>query len=81
MVMVTCTAVDVPDAFETETLAVPGKAASDGRIAAVSCVELTRSVVRAVPIVEGFVALVQLTTAPFVKFWPFTVSVKPFGLQ
>jgi hypothetical protein len=49
------------------------KAMSVAGIRAVSCVELTNFVVRGKPF--------QLTTAPFAKFMPFTVRVKPEALH
>lgn len=52
---------------------VPRNAVSAGVIAAVSCVALTRVVERGEPF--------QLTTSPFAKPVPFTVNVKPVGLQ
>ncbi len=51
----------------TVTCAVPAAATSVARIAAVSCVALTNVVVRADPF--------HCTTAPDLKFCPFTVSV------
>lgn len=66
---------DVPTEFETATVALPGKAASAGETANVSCVALTNVVA-----LSGAVPF-QLTTASLVKFEPFTVSVKPVGLQ
>jgi hypothetical protein len=72
---------DGPDGAETETPAVPENAASEGRIAAVSLVELTNVVARAEPFAEPFAALAQFTTESLVKFVPFTVKVKPLGLQ
>jgi hypothetical protein len=59
--------------FDTEIIAVPGKAVSGGEIAAVSCIALTNVVGRGKPF--------QLTTLPLTKFVPFTVRVKPTGLQ
>lgn len=64
---------DVPMEFVTVIAAVPGKAGCEAGIAAVICVALTKVVVCAVPF--------QFTTASLVKFVPFTVSVKPCGLQ
>jgi hypothetical protein len=59
--------------FDTEIAAVPGKTVSVGGIAAVSCIALTNVVGRGIPF--------QLTTEPLTKFVPFTVRVKPAGLQ
>jgi len=59
--------------FDTEIAAGTSEAVSVGRIAAVSCVALTNVVGRGVPF--------QLTTEPLTKFVPFTVRVKPAGLQ
>lgn len=66
---------DVPTEFETATVALPGKAASAGETANVSCVALINVVAL------GGAVPFQLTTASLVKFEPFTVSVKPVGLQ
>lgn len=81
VVIVNAAVFDGPDGAETDTPAVPGNAASEGRIAAVSLVELTKVVARAEPFVELFAPLVQFTTESLVKFVPFTVKVKPVGLQ
>lgn len=54
-------------------LPVPRKAVSAGVIAAVSCVALRKVVGRGEPF--------QLTTSPFANPVPFTVRVKPVGLQ
>ena len=64
---------EVPFEFVTVTATEEAKDTSDAGIAAVSCAALTNVVGCAVPF--------QLTTASFVKFAPFTVSVKPLGLQ
>jgi hypothetical protein len=62
-------------AVELETVipTVPAKAVSSAVIAAVTCVALTKFVGRGEPF--------QLTMSPFAKLVPFTVSVKPEGLQ
>jgi hypothetical protein len=60
---------DGPDAFETETFALPGNAASWGKIEAVSCPELMNAVARGEPF--------QFTTDELSKFEPATVSMKP----
>lgn len=73
VVMVKSAVVDVPDAFDTETLAVPGNAASWGKIEAVSWPELLNVVVRGEPF--------QFTFDALSKFEPATVSVNPVGLQ
>ncbi len=57
----------------TAAAPVARNAVSAGVIAAVSCVALTRVVERGKPF--------QLTTSPFVKPVPFTVSVSPVWLQ
>jgi hypothetical protein len=59
--------------FDTEIAAVPSDVVSVGGIAAVSCIALTNVVGRGDPF--------QLTTEPLTKFVPFTVRVKPAGLQ
>jgi hypothetical protein len=59
--------------FDTEIAAVPDETVSVGGIAAVSCIALTNVVGRGIPF--------QLTTEPITKFVPFTVRVKPAGLQ
>lgn len=66
---------EAPIEFDTVTVALPGKAASAGETANVSCVALTKVVVL------GGAVPFQLTTESLVKFDPFTVSVKPVGLQ
>lgn len=67
---------DVPTEFETVIVALPGKAASTGETANVSCVALTNVVAAG----DGDVPF-QLTVESLVKFAPFTVSAKPVGLQ
>lgn len=64
---------EVPFEFVTVTATGAAKDTSDAGMAAVNCVALTNVVGCAVPF--------QFTTASFVKFVPFTVSVKPVGLQ
>ncbi len=64
---------EVPFEFVTVIATGAVKETSVAGIAAVSCVALTNVVGCAVPF--------QFTTASFVKFVPFTVSVKPVGLQ
>jgi hypothetical protein len=64
---------EVPIEFVTVTATVPAKAGSEAGIAAVNCVALTNVVACRAPF--------QFTTASFVKFEPFTVSVKPCALQ
>jgi hypothetical protein len=62
--------------LDTVIEAVPAEAISDEEIMAVSCVELTKVVLRAEPF--------QSTTdvfAPFTKFAPFTVRMNPAGLH
>ena len=71
--MVKGTVFDGPDAFDTETPAVPGNAASWGKIDAVSWPELLSVVARCEPF--------QFTTDELSKFEPMTVSVNPAGLQ
>src|SRR5713101_4330184 len=61
------TAFDVPPGLVTVTLKLPAMAISEARIAAVSCVALTKVVVRAFPL--------KLTVEPLTKFVPFTVKV------
>jgi hypothetical protein len=72
VVIVNATVFDGPDAFDTETPAVPGNAASWGKIEAVSWLELP-NVARGEPF--------QLTTDEPSKFEPVTVSMNPAGLQ
>ncbi len=64
---------DVVVELDAVMAAVPGNAVSAAVIAAVSCVALTKVVGRGEPF--------QLTTIPLTKLVPFTVSVKPEGLQ
>lgn len=59
--------------FDTEIAAGASATVSVGGIAAVSCIALTNVVGRGDPF--------QLTTEPLTKFVPFTVRVKPAGLQ
>lgn len=66
---------DAPIEFDTVTVALPGKAASAGETANVSCVALTKVVAL------GGAVPFQLTTESLVKFDPLTVSVNPVGLQ
>lgn len=69
--IVKVTALDVPPpgvGLKTVTLAVPAEAMSEAGIAAVSCVALTKVVVRALPF--------QRTVEPLMKFDPLTVNVK-----
>jgi hypothetical protein len=64
----------LPDTvMATAAAPVPRKAVSDGVIAAVSCVALTRVVGRGDPF--------QLTPSPAAKSVPFTVKVRPVELQ
>jgi hypothetical protein len=67
------TEAEVPTELVTVTAAVPGNAGWAGGIEAVICVALTKVVVSATPF--------QFTIASLVRFVPFTVSVKPWGLQ
>ena len=64
---------DVPEAFDTDTPADPGNAASWGKIEAVSWPELLNVVARGEPF--------QFTTDALSKFEPVTVRVNPAGLQ
>ena len=73
VVIVNATVFEGPEAFDTETPAVPGNAASWGKIEAVSWPELPNVVVRGEPF--------QFTTDELSKFEPVTVSVNPVGLQ
>jgi hypothetical protein len=74
VVMVKDRLFDVPEAFDTETFALPGNATSWGKIEAVSWPEFTKAVgVRGEPF--------QFTTDPLSKFEPVTVSVNPAELQ
>jgi hypothetical protein len=74
VVMVNVTVFEGPEAFETETLAGPGNAASWNRIKAVSWPELTNVVARGEPF--------QFTTEDALsKFEPATLSVNPARLQ
>jgi hypothetical protein len=73
VVIVNVTVFDGPDAFDTETPAVPGNAASWGKIEAVSWPALPNVVARGEPF--------QFTTDELSKFEPMTVSVNPVGLQ
>ena len=73
VVMVKAMVLEGPAAVDTETLAVPGNAASCGRIAAVIWPELTGVVARCEPF--------QYTTDVASKFEPDTVSVIPAALQ
>jgi hypothetical protein len=73
VVIVNATVFEDPDAFDTETPAVPGNAASWGKIIAVSWPELLNVVARG--------ELFQFTTDALSKFEPVTVSVNPVGLQ
>jgi hypothetical protein len=59
--------------FDTKITAGFSEAVSVDWIAAVSCIALTNVVGRGNPF--------QLTTEPLTKFVPFTVKVKPAGLQ
>jgi hypothetical protein len=62
-----------PVAFDTVTFAVPGNAASCGKMEAVSWPELTNTVARCEPL--------QFTTDELSKFAPVTVSVNPVAPQ
>ena len=73
VVIVMASVLDVPEAFDTETPAGPGNAASWGKIEAVSWPELMNAVARCEPF--------QFTFDPLSKFEPATVSVNPVGLQ
>jgi len=59
--------------FDTVMVAVPGNAVSAAVIVALSCVEFTKAVALGEPF--------QFTTSPFAKPVPFTVRVRPNGLQ
>src|SRR6266699_3637849 len=71
--MVKVTGLDATVGLDTVTGAGPGKAVSVAKIAAVSCVALTKLVARGVPF--------QLTTEAATKFVPFTTSVNPDAPQ
>lgn len=73
VVMVNNTLFDIPDAFDTEMFAVPGKAVSWGKIEVVSWPELPNVVARGEPF--------QFTTEVLSKFAPVTVSVNPVAPQ
>jgi len=73
VVIVNATVFEGPDAFDTETPADPGNAASWGKIEAVSWPELLNVVARGEPF--------QFTSDALSKFEPVTVSVNPVGLQ
>jgi hypothetical protein len=73
VVMEKLTEFDEVVALDTVMATVPANAVSAGVIVAVSCVALTKVVGRGDPF--------QLTTRPFTKSVPFTVSVKAEGLQ
>lgn len=73
VVKVNCVADEVPAELETVTPAAPANAVSVGKMAAVSCVALTKVVTRGDPF--------QLITDPLVKLDPFTVKVKPAAAQ
>jgi hypothetical protein len=73
VVIVNVTLFEGPEAFDTETPADPGNAASWGKIEAVSWPELLNVVARGEPF--------QFTTDALSKFEPVTVSVNPAGLQ
>ena len=73
VVIVNATVFEGPDAFDTETPADPGNAASWGKIEAVSWPELLNVVARGEPF--------QFTSDALSKFEPVTVSVNPAGLQ
>ena len=69
--------------LDTSTFTVPAEAISETGIVAVSCVELTNVVARAVVIagVDPAAGMIQSTTEPFTKFEPATVSVTPEELH
>jgi hypothetical protein len=71
--MVKVTGADATVGFDTATVAAPGKAVSAAKITAVSCVALTKFVMRGVPF--------QLTTEAATKFVPFTTRVNPDAPQ
>ena len=72
-VMVKIAVFDGPVAFDTVTFALPGNAASCGKMDAVSWPELTNVVARCEPF--------QFTTDELSKFAPVTVSVNPVAPQ
>jgi hypothetical protein len=63
---------DIPAEFETVIPAAPENAESVGKVAAVTCVALTKVVMRGEPF--------QYATDPLTKFAPLIVNVNPFGL-
>jgi hypothetical protein len=73
VVMVKSAVFEGPVAFDTVTFAVPGNAASCGKMEAVSWPELTNVVARLEPF--------QFTTDELSKFAPVTVSVNPVAPQ
>jgi hypothetical protein len=71
--MVKVTGADATVGFDTVTVAAPRKAVSVAKIAAVSCIALTKVVARGVPF--------QLTTEAATKFVPFTTRMNPDAPQ
>ena len=69
--------------LDTSMFTVPAEAMSETGMVAVSCVELTNVVARAVVIagVDPAAGMIQSTNEPFTKFVPATVSVTPEGLH
>jgi len=72
-VIVNVSELDVAVELETVIVTVPGKAVSVAETVAVICVEFTNVVGRGEPF--------QFTTTPLAKSVPFTVSLRPVGLQ
>lgn len=68
---------------DTSIFTLPAEAVSETGIVAVSCVELTNVVARAVVIAgeDPDAGIIQSTTEPFTKFMPVTVRVAAEGLH
>jgi hypothetical protein len=66
--------------LDTATITLPAEAVSETGIVAVSWVELTNVVARAV-VIGGVPGMIQSTTEPFTKFVPVTVRAAADGLH